>query len=197
MVNLLSLLPRSSASVGEHGAEPRLVRQRPFDLSDTALRRHCLRCWAHVPSAPFRNCAKGTTVGGALGPTSAPRTNGGAWCRTIAQLRSARGAGVLPSAGSARFESIGACLCPDRIAGDEGRPGSAAVALGPVVCAPGVTVVVLESVDCVVAVPAAPGVDIVAAGVPERFSLAPGAIVCAAGEDAPAPVGAGVLCASA
>ena len=101
-------------------------------------------------------------------------------CRyQVAQLRSARGARVVPSV---VVESIGARFEPERMAGDVGMPGSAAAAFGAVLCAPGRTVVALESIGCAVA---APPVVVVAAGVPERS--APG-VVPAEPRDVPAGV---------
>lgn len=114
-------------------------------------------------------------------------------------MRSARGAGALPSAGAVVFESIGAALGPERIAGDVGRPGSAAVALGAVVLgAPGVTVVVLDGVAGVagavllgtVGVP----VDGIGWAAVERSAGTPGAVEVGG---APLGVVVGVLCASA
>ena len=74
---------------------------------------------------------------------------------TAPQLRSARGAGALPSLGIVRLESIGAVFEPEPIAGDDGMPGSAAAGVGLLVCAPGVTRVAFGLV----------GVGVVGAGV--------------------------------
>jgi len=110
---------------------------------------------------------------------------------------------------------MGEPLDCERMAGDEGMPGSAAVALGPLVCAPGDTVVVLDAAGVVVVVVvdgdvvvdgeglcigvvAAPGVVVVVdAGVPDRSTGWPGVGVWAVGEDALKGPGVGVLCASA
>lgn len=90
------------------------------------------------------------------------------------------------------------------MAGDEGMPGSAAAALGLVLCAPGFTVVVLASIGCVAVVDcvglcigsAAPeGLVIDDAGVPERSAGWLGGSVCASGVALGVPVGGVGVCA--
>jgi hypothetical protein len=172
----------------------RAAQKRTLSDSDrSACPTRCCRRAAyavrhHDPITPLRNAvpvcgrAKGTTDGGALGPGSARVGGDAVWLphwRTAAQLRSARGAGVLPSLGIARFESIGACCVEfesEGMAGDVGMPGFAAAGLGLFVCAPGVTWVAAGSVD----------------GVAGVVGVCVGVVLCVAGE-----VGVWVFCASA
>jgi hypothetical protein len=116
---------------------PVAYARRHHDL--VASDRNAARCGA---------CNEGTTVGGALVGLVILVVRGSAVAlpATAAQLRSARGAGALLSLGIAPLESIGAAFGREPVAGDDGRPGSAAAGVGLLLCAPGVTGVAFGSV---------------------------------------------------